>query len=66
MLLQRKAKDMAPGEAMATLFCRRCRIFGCMTHPNEHAPLCAHSLMRCVHLQMHSSRSACSDSQTDM
>lgn len=32
---------MAPGEAMAALFCRRCRIFDCLTHPNEQAPTCA-------------------------
>jgi hypothetical protein len=27
-----------PGEALAQLFCRRCRNFNCMTHPGEHAP----------------------------
>jgi hypothetical protein len=27
-----------PGEALAKLFCRRCRIFNCMTHPGEQAP----------------------------
>ena len=30
--------EAGPGEALAKLFCRRCRIFNCMTHPGEHAP----------------------------
>lgn len=28
----------APGEALAKLFCRRCRIFNCMVHPSEESP----------------------------
>lgn len=31
----------APGDALAKLFCRRCRIFNCMVHPGEQSTWCA-------------------------
>ena len=34
----RSNREVGPGEALAKLFCRRCRNFNCMTHPSEHAP----------------------------